>query len=788
MSTDTEQINDLKGIVSKLTKYWKLYMVSVIIAICIGVVYNKFSEPLVNIISNVIVHEDGRHSVNPASFMPGSELFSGRNTFQNSLISLNARPLLEKVLNKLNFSVFYYQKKLLYDQNIYTSSPFLVILDRNYLQLTGVQMHIEILSKDLYTLTVEVDEAPLHNFISGRNEQEVLDWEYKHTYRFGDPVENENFNFTILLKDGVNVDKITGENFYFVARSNRQLINDYKDNLLIEATQVDATAINISLVANNYQQGKDFLDKYVETIIEHDLQRKNHIAFSTIDFIDEQLADVFDSLSLAEQSLQDFKTRRQVVDVNLKAGQIYENLQLINVEKDQMEAHINNLEFLNENFQNDEDFTAHSVTVISDLNNQVLNDLLNEYINLIGRVNHLLENRQAKSPQLRELNFQINNLKNTILVNLQYELDASRLALQQVEQKLRTLNSELNSLPETQRNLISFERNFRLNDEIYTFLIQKRSEAQIAKASNLPDYEIIDYPAYEGMKAPKEARNIVLMIFLGLLIPTVYMLIHEAFFEKIADIDDYRLGFESPVLGQIYLSSNGEKRLFEEDNNRPIAAEAFRKLRTNLGFWTWQHEKKGRIILFTSTMPGEGKTFCSYNLGHALGAIGKKVVILDFDLRKGDLSQNYFGNREHGISEYLSSQVALDDVIEKKHGSNVDYISTGPLPPNPSELVESEECRDMLYELRKKYDYIIADTAPTSVTAESLSLGCMADLVLVVLRVNYTLKKEFTEVLKELEDSLGKKVTVLLNGVKASRNRYYNYSSYYLKQNQKKHV
>ncbi|WP_430814653.1 polysaccharide biosynthesis tyrosine autokinase [Carboxylicivirga sp. RSCT41] len=788
MSTGTEEINDLKGIVSKITKYWKLYLISIIISIGIGVVYNKFSEPMVSIGSKVVVHENARNTIDPTSFMPGSELFSGRNTFQNSLISLNARPLLEKVLDKLNFSVFYYQKQLLYDENLYTSSPFQVILDRNYLQLTGVEMHIEILSKELYTLTVEVDEAPLHNYISGRNENEVFDWEYKHTYRFGDPVENENFNFTILLKDGVNLEKIKKKKFFFVTRSKRQLVNDYKDNLLIEATQVDATAINISLVANNYQQGKDFLDKYVETIIEHDLQRKNHIAFSTIDFIDEQLDEVFDSLSLAEQSLQDFKTRRQVVDVNLKAGQIYDNLRTINNEKDLMEAHINNLEFLNENFQKDDDFSAHSVTVISDLNNQVLNDLLNEYINLIGRVNHLLENRQAKSPQLRELNFQISNLKNTILVNLQYELDASRLALQQLEQKLGTLNSELNSLPETQRNLTTFERNFRLNDEIYTFLIQKRSEAQIAKASNLPDFEIIDYPAYEGMKAPKESRNIALMLFLGLLLPTIYMLIHEAYFEKVSDIDDYRLGFDSPVLGQIYLSANGDKKLFEENVDQPIAAEAFRKLRTNLGFWTWQHEQNGRIILFTSTMPGEGKTFCSYNLGHALGALGKKVVILDFDLRKGDLSHNFFERKEHGISEYLSSQLTLEDVIQAQEGSNVHYIGTGPLPPNPSELVESEDCREMLQELRKRYDYIIADTAPTSVTAESLSLGRMADLVMVVLRVNYTLKKEFTEVLNELETSLGKKVTVLLNGVKASRNRYYNYSSYYLKQNAKKNV
>ncbi len=782
MAFENDQTNDLKSIIHKLSKYWVLYLFSLIFAVLVGFVYNRYSEPMVNIGAKIVVHENSRGSIDPSSFLPGSELFSGRNTFQNSLISLNARPLLEKVINKLNISVLYYKKRLLYNENLYTSSPFEVVLDKNYLQLSGVEFEIDILSEELYSIKIDVEEATLHNFLSGINEQDILDWEFKHTYRFGEPVRNENFNFTVLLKQGINIKEIVKESYSFIIRSNRQLINDYRDNLLIEAAQLDATAVNVSLKANNYRLGKDFLDKYVETIIEHDLQRKNHFAYSTIDFIDEQLNEVFDSLSIAEQSLQDFRTSRQVVDVNLKAGQIYENLRLMGVEKDQMEAHVNNLKFLNDNFNKDEDFSAHSITVMSGLNNQVLNDLLNEYISLVGRQNHLVENKQGKSPQLRELSFQISNLKNTILVNLQYELDASQLALQQLQQKMDGLNAELNRLPETQRNLTTFERNFRLNDAIYTFLIQKRSEAQIAKASNLPDYEIIDYPAYEGREAPKTVRNYVLLIFLSLLLSTIYVLIHESYFERISDIEDFRFNFDIPVLGQIYFNSNGQKHLFKNEKESIITVESFRKLRTNLGFWAWPHNNKGRIIVFTSTMPGEGKSFCSFNLAHSLAALGKKTVMLDYDLRKGDLSHNYFGQNENGISKYLSGQVTLDEIIEKPNNKNIHYISAGPLPPNPSELVDSDESRELLSELQKKYDYIIVDAGPVSVTAESLALGRMADLVLMVMRLNYTLKNEFKEVLRELEDSLGKKVTVLLNGAKLSRNKYYNYSSYYMKQ------
>ncbi|TRX66359.1 polysaccharide biosynthesis tyrosine autokinase [Carboxylicivirga sp. M1479] len=783
MNLENDQSNDLKNVLHKVGKHWKLYVISITLFLGIGVLFNKFSEPKVNISAKLVVHESRRNMIDPSSFMPGSELFSGRNTFQNSLISLNARPLLEQVVNKLNIDVFYYQPKVLYDKNLYTSSPFQVVLDKNYLQLTGAEFYVEILSKDLFTLKVEVDEGELHNFLNASSEQLVEDWEFKHTYRFGESIENENFNFTVLLKEGLNIDKLVGKKLFFVIKSNRQVVDESKDNLKIEATQLDATAISINLVSTNFNMGKEFLDKYIETVIEYDLQRKNHIAFSTIDFIDDHLSDVFDSLSIAEQSLQDFKTDQQVVDVNLKAGQIYENLRAIGIEKDQLEAHVNNLEFLNENFQKDEDFSAHSVTLMSNLNNEVLNDLLNEYIGLVGRKQHLLENKQAKSPQLRELTFQISNLKNTILVNLQYELDASRLALQQIRSKISTLNVELNRLPETQRNLTTYERNFRLNDAIYTFLIQKRSEAQIAKASNLPAFELIDYPAFDGRAAPKKSRNLILMVFFGLLLPTIYVLLNESYFEKISDIEDYRFSFKAPVLGQITLCSNGSKKIFEPSNEDAVVAESFRKLRTNLGFWPWKDTLEGRVVLFTSTMPGEGKTFCSYNLAQSLASLGKKTVILDFDLRKGDLSENYFKSENKGISMFLSNQVELDDIIEKQEGKNISYIAAGHLPPNPSELVESDKTLEMLAELKTRYDFIILDAGPTSVTAESLVLGKMADLILVVMRVNYTLKKEFKEIIEELDGSFGKKVTVVLNGVKVSRQRYYNYSAYYAKPN-----
>lgn len=733
----------------------------------------------------MVVHERQRNIADPSSFLPGSELFSGRNTFHNSLLTLQARPLLEKVLNKLNFSVMYYEEKLLYNENLYTSSPFEVIIDKNHLQMTDVVFNVEVLSASEFVLSAKSEECMLYDFQKERNDREVANFEMSQKFNFGKTIESEYFKFTVLLKEGVVLEEVSENDYFFDVKGRTQLVGELKEQLTIEAANVDGTVVNVLLKSNNARMGIDFLEQYVVTIIEDNLDRKNYIAHTTIDFIDNQLSQVFDSLNLAEKSLQEFRTQKQVIDVGMKASQIYDNLNALMAEKEENESHLQYLEFLNSNFNKDDDFTDYSLTILSDLNNQVLNDLLNEYVDLVGRKRHLIENRQDKSPQLRELNFQTNNLKKTILVNLQYAVEAARIELQRTNSKVAILNSELNRLPETQRNLVTYERNFNLNDATYTYLMEKRSEAQIAKASNLPDYEVFDFPAIEEQSSPNTSRNLVLAVFLALILPTFLILIYEAYFEKTSDVDDFKSTFNMFSLGQIYHHSGDTMKIFGEDQG--ITAESFRKLRTNLGFHGWSDKKRGKIIMLTSTLPGEGKTFCSYNLAFSIAKSGKKTILLDFDLRKGDLTETYYTRNGHaGISELLSGQAEYDDFKKDTAKNGLTILPSGPLPPNPSELIDSEENRLFFKRLKEEYDYIIVDTAPVTVTSESIFLAGLADLVMIVLRVNYTLKKDFKRTLDEMEGKFGQKVSVILNGMKMSRSAYYQYSSYYSRSKDKK--
>lgn len=775
------QSDDFKNIARKIGRYWLIYPVCILAFLAIGVLYNKMAEPVYEIGARMVVHETNRNEVDPSRFLMGSELFSTRNTFQNSLLTLQARPLLEKIFEKINLNVFYYRKHWIYDENLYNYSPFQVVIDPGHLQMTSVNYEIKILSETEYILSVDASAAMLHDFQQKRNERPVDDFVYSERLSFGKTVEHENFKFTVLLKEGIDLRLAMNDNLFFVLKSNAQLVHDFKSNLIVEPADVQGTAINVTFIANNHEQGRDFLNTYVSTVIEDNLARKNYIALSTIDYIDRQLSIAYDSLNIAEQSLQDFKTQKQVIDVSMKASQIYDNIRVLESERDRVDSHVRYLEVLNDKFRGDSDFTEYSVTVISDLNNQVLNDLLNEYITFVNRKNHLIENKQEKSPQLKDLVFQIKNLKNTILVNLSYTLDAARIDLQRLQSKMGVLNSELNRLPGTQRSLVSFERNFKLTDATYTYLMEKRSEAQIAKASNLPDYEVFDFPAVEGKHSPKESRNIALAIFLGFLLPTIFILLYESFFEKIADQEDYSMSFKIPLLGQIYKSPDEARSVFDENSDHVMTAESFRKLRTNLGFWNWPDSDNGRMILITSTVPGEGKTFCSFNLAQALSMLGKKTVLVDLDLRKGDLTANYFTSPEnqHGVSEYLSGQSDYKAAFAKMDKQKLMFIPSGPLPPNPSELIDSEACKNFFEALKNEFDYVVVDSAPITVSAEGISLSGLSDLVLLVARVNHTLKREFKLSMAEMESAVGRKLSVLLNAVRISRSNYSNYVTYY---------
>ena len=324
------------------------------------------------------------------------------------------------------------------------------------------------------------------------------------------------------------------------------------------------------------------------------------------------------------------------------------------------------------------------------------------------------------------------------------------------------------------------ERHFNLNDAIYTFLLQKRAEAQIARTSNAPDYEIIDEAMYfkSGIISPNTKMNYMIAVILGLLIPFSIILVRDFLNNKVTDIKEVEEVSDFPVVGHVLHNKTKSNAVIKDFPKSPIA-DSFRAIRTNLKFFAKGIDKM--VILITSTYSGEGKSFCSVNIASVYALLGKKTVLLGFDLRRPALYADFDLTNEVGISSYLIHNAEIDDVIQSTKLQNLDLIAAGPIPPNPMELIASERTALFFEELKNRYDYIIIDSAPLGAIADSFLLFNYSDINLIVVRHNATIKDALEMNLKNVESKKVGNVALLINDIRQNNSGYgYSYpSSYY---------
>lgn len=323
------------------------------------------------------------------------------------------------------------------------------------------------------------------------------------------------------------------------------------------------------------------------------------------------------------------------------------------------------------------------------------------------------------------------------------------------------------------------EREFKLNDAIYTFLLQKRAEAQIASASNTPDYELIDEAKYfqAGLISPRTKMNYIIAIFIGFIIPFIIILIRDFLNNKIRDIQEIETISSLPIIGQVFHNNTKSNAIIRDYPKSPLA-DSFRAIRTNLQFFSKGVDKM--VILMTSSGSGEGKSFCSVNLASVYALLGKKTLLLGFDLRRPALYTDLNLKNETGITSYLIKNSKLNDIIQRTEIENLDFIAAGPIPPNPVELIASENTKYFFSELKNKYEYIIIDSAPVGAVTDSFLLFKYADINVFTIRHNYTIKEALKNNLKNIEDKNIGNISLLINDIKINKPGYgYTYQSKY---------
>ena len=775
--------DDVRNVFRRLAKYWKLYPVFLVVFIGLSYFYLKTQPYIHEMSAKLVVHVRERGVQDPSSFIPGSELFAGRNNFENSLLTIQASPIIREAITKFNSRIEYFKASPYFkDEELYNSTPFKVVIDGSFPQLVGVNYNLEVLSKDRYRLFIQKGEGGVYDFLNQLFTSDVEGLEYSVIGEFGKPLESEYFKFTVFWEGGTVTE---GDNLYkFRILTDDQLVSSYKGQLILEPANLNGTVINVNFRTGNPAKGMDFLQAFLETVIENNLERKNHIANSTIDYIDKLLESVSDSLKRAERTLQQYQSARDVLDVSQSAERLYSELSRIRDQKQEFESQVDYLQYLSDQISRDDDYTEYSMSAVMALNNNSLSILMEEYIGLVGQRTRLIENQQTKSPLLSQVESRISNLRKTIRENVRYALNIAEQDLKKTEARLDGIDQQIRRLPETQRNLQIYHRDFRLNDETYTYLMQKKAEAQIARASNLPDYEVFDPPSYSGLVSPKSKKITGFAVFLALFFATLIALAYDNIYGKVKDEKDF-LDLEGiSFLGEI-LHTRSLKKLLGE-NQFSSQAESVRTLRSNLlafckdGNVQTNHSE---LILVSSSVQGEGKTFSSYFLARSLSKLNKPTLLVELDLRRPRLVSAYAPElrKKSGLVDYVNGKVDLKSIIYPTKEENFYIIPSGSMPSNPSEILESEKFREMLSEVKKHFNYVVLDSAPL-IVADTRATIPLADVVLMVTRAGYTPLTVLKKTIHNMKEFKARKVGLVLNDVSLGLNRrYYNYKYGYRK-------
>lgn len=782
---EASTIDQYKSYIKLFIKNWYWIGLSLIISVGIGFLIIKSSTPQYKNSLTMLLAEKSRENRNSSDLMQ-FEKFNMQNNIEDELGVISSFPLVYKTLQELNLIISYYSKTGLISKELYKDSPFTLIIDPELSYPVGVIFEIEILSKERFRISAN-DEKDINliNYTNNQFTEQINGIELNQEYSFGDNVQINNSRFKILVNANYNPEILKNTKLFFKFNDLNSLTIGYKSNLKIERASIQSSLVTMEFKGGNPVLVTDFLNKLASVYLERNLDKKNEIANKTIQFIEGQISEVADSLGYTSDKLKNFRAKNNVMNIDYLSQSVNEQMRALENQKAVLMVKSKYYDYIKEYFENNKELTDLLAPSAMGVEDPQLTSLINQLTTANAERALYLDGKSFKNPNLPNLNAKINNLKKTILENIDYIVNTSNITINDIDNRIAKLNREVYNLPSIEKELQIIQRDFSLNDAIYTFLLTKRSESQIARASNSPDYEII-VPSNRISAlqvAPNSKLIFFVAIFLGLMIPIGFIILSSALDDSISDKREIEKLSNFSIIGTI--ARNDKLSMLPIlDSPKSMIAESFRSLRTSLQFFKKSHPKQK--ILITSSMSGEGKTFLALNLAAAFSYYGKKTLFLEFDLRNPKLVEYLGIDQAKGLSSYLINDARLEDIIQQSNMKNLDIIQAGEIPPNPVELIASDNTRNLFEILQSIYEYIIIDSPPIGVVTDSYILMDYSDANLFAVRLNYTNKKIFSSLLKDLDQKEIPNVGLVINDDEDKTHSVYYYEesgkvSYFMK-------
>ncbi len=756
---------DIKKFLFKALSYWKWFLILLAIG-CYYVHYKNVREEFSYRLGTKISIEDDS---NPLFTSNASLTFNWGGVtakVQTMIVTLKSRSHHEKVVERLGLYKSYLVQGEYRKQDVYNAAPFRFNHDFDKPQLINTPIKITCIDANTYSIDVEFlgGHASVQNYLTkGISTVEVPMGMFNKTFAFGEQVDLPFLSGKLVLNKARRFN--SGNEFYLQFSSFNGVVASYRGRTSV-ANAKGSPIVDITLIDKNKQKIVDYLNMTVTVLEEDQLGRKNQYATNAIAFIDDQLNKVQGELTENTRALNDYRRKTKMYGLQSDGSFLNEKLLKFEEEKQGIERQLNYYDNLKDYLLSSSSFTeipAPSIAGISDAN----------ILGNVSKINQLSVDKSKLQYSVRreasvfdDLDRQIEGLKNVLLENIKAATNILVKDLRSVNTKIVRLESQFNDLPEEQQKLNSIKRKYTLSQQTYNVFLSKRGEAEIIKASNVSDILVVDSAKNTGAQVISRNLNVryVFAFFIALLIPLLIAFLFVLLDKKIHSPSDIEKLTSIPLIG-IVGKNILDNNLVVHRTPKSTVSESFRGIRSGLQFFYKQKDVGGaKTVLVTSSVSGEGKTFCSINVATVFALSGKKTILLGLDLRKPKIFGDFKIKNDVGIVNYIIGQKTLDDVLVNTEIDNLDVITSGPIPPNPSELLMGENLKTLITTLKSKYDYIVLDTPPLGLVSDALELLDYADVSLYVVRQGYSKKEMLNVVNEKYKTKQISNVSIVYNG------------------------
>ncbi len=774
LQSKSDGLPDIRKIFQIAINNWYLFVISFPLFFGGLFLYHRYTLDIYKGTVTVMLKSDEPKSISRTELIEGFGLSPEMKSLENQTIILRSTKVVKRAIDRLEFGIDLYSNGIFKDSDMYGKSPFKIVMDSSHVQLVNTPIYIKPLGQNKVSVSIETDNALLHTYSNEEYSGGSGPIAFNKTVNWGDEIQTPFCKFRLLSNNGDHNPEIK---YYFYFRSQSWLAETYRRKINVNPYKEGSSIIYISTNGSNTTKIIRFLNALSQVYLEQSLERKNDIATRTINFIETQLQQVADSLNNAQEKLMNFK-RSNILSAPSEmsvrmADQYFEyekNINLLSIK----ESYFKNLEnhLLNDSISEDYLLPAFSQDA-----NSFISTIVTEMLSLINERSILLTQTSKDNPYLQELYNRIEVSKNNLLLAIDKLIKNIDIEKGKMITQKNQLAGKMNQLPDVERKYLDIEREYKLNDAIYTFLLQKYSETQITKASNAPDNEIIDEATITCIVSPNRQKNTKQALLFALAFPIAIIVLKEYLNNKIRDKDEITsLAQGVPVFGYISQYKGEHNNVIHEEPLSNIS-ESFRALRTKLKFMCPPDQK--HVITITSTNTGEGKTFCALNLSAAFAISGKKTVLVGFDLRKPRLTEIFKHQNHNGLSNYLIGHATIDDIVYTGKMENLHIIPSGAIPPNPSELIANERAQELFKELTVHFDVIVVDTPPIGVVADSSILMDYSNCHLFVVRSGKTNKEHFKHTIQNLMSEKVDNLGFIFNDIPSSMGGYNYYTDRY---------